>query len=144
MINVFVLPGQLLAVAVTEIVALMAALLLFTAMNEGMLPFPFCARPILVSLFVQLYVVPFSGPVNVMAVEAWPLQRNWFSGCVTFALGRMVIVKSFGVPLQLFMEGITDMVAVLLTRSLLTGLNEGMSPVPLAINPIEGRLFVQL
>ena len=59
-----------------------------------------------------------------------------------------MIVKVVGVPLQptdpLVKRGVTVIVAVTGAVPVLTAVKEEMSPVPLANNPIEGVLFVQL
>jgi hypothetical protein len=67
---------------------------------------------------------------------------------LTWAVGLTVIVKLRGVPLQvtppLVYAGVTVIVAVTGEVPVLTAVNEAMSPFPLANNPIEGVLFVQL
>ena len=50
------------AVGVTVIVAVIGEVVAFVAMNEGIFPDPFAARPIAVLLFVQINVVPLTGP----------------------------------------------------------------------------------
>ena len=47
-------------------------------------------------------------------------------------------------PVQPFKDGVTVIVAVTGKAVLLIPVNEAISPVPLAANPIEGSLFVQL
>ena len=57
------------------IVAVTGALVLLIAVKLGTLPVPAAARPMLILLFVQLYVVPAPVlPVIVTAVVAVPLQ----------------------------------------------------------------------
>lgn len=62
-------------------------------------------------------------------------------------VGLMVIVKVWGVPEQVTtpcsIVGVTVMVAVRVVSELVAG-KAGMSPWPLASNPIEGLLLVQL
>ena len=50
------------AVGVTVIVAVIGEVVAFVAMNEGIFPDPFAARPIAVLLFVQINVDPLTGP----------------------------------------------------------------------------------
>ena len=52
-VNICVLPEQLLADGVTDIVAVLTALVAFVAVNDAMLPEPLAARPIDGSLLVQ-------------------------------------------------------------------------------------------
>jgi hypothetical protein len=49
-------------VGVTVIVAVIGDVVAFVAVNEGILPEPLAARPIAVLLFVQVNVVPLTGP----------------------------------------------------------------------------------
>ena len=44
------------------------------AVNEGMLPEPFAARPIDVLLFVQLKIVPLTGPDKFVIGATTPAQ----------------------------------------------------------------------
>ena len=61
----------LVYVGVTVIVAVTGTLVRFTAMNDAILPVPVAASPMLGVLFVQLYTVPGTKPVNV-AVTVLP------------------------------------------------------------------------
>ena len=54
MVNEVDAPGHPLATGVTVIVAVIGALVLFTAVKELILPVPDAAKPILVLLLVQL------------------------------------------------------------------------------------------
>lgn len=54
MLNVCAVPEQLLAVGITETVAVMGEAELFEAVNEAMLPLPLAPSPIEVVLLVQL------------------------------------------------------------------------------------------
>jgi hypothetical protein len=49
-------------VGVTVIVAMIGDVIALVAVNDGILPEPFAARPIAVLLFVQVDVVPLTGP----------------------------------------------------------------------------------
>ena len=58
------------------------------------------------------------------------------------------MVNVIGVPVQLtpplVITGVTVIVAVTGTDVLFIAINEAMFPLPLAANPIEGVLFIQL
>jgi hypothetical protein len=56
------------------IVAVIGAVVVFVAVNAGMLPDPLAARPMAVLLFVQVKVVPLTGPDNVVDAALPPLQ----------------------------------------------------------------------
>jgi hypothetical protein len=62
MVNVLGVPVQPIAAGVTVIVAVIGEVVAFAAVNEGTLPEPFAASPIAVLLFVQVNVVPLTGP----------------------------------------------------------------------------------
>jgi len=53
------------------------------------------------------------------------------------------MVNVCAVPLQPFTEGITVMVAVTVVSPVLVAVNMGMPPLPFAVNPMDGALFVQ-
>jgi len=65
---------QLFAVGVIVMVAVMGAVVVLVAVNEGTLPEPLAARPMAVLLFVQVKVVPLTGPDNVVAGAVVLLQ----------------------------------------------------------------------
>jgi hypothetical protein len=110
----------------------------------GMLPVPAAARPILVVLFVQLNTSPATAPLNVTADVAAPLHTVWFETAFTVDVGFTVYVYVIGVPAQPFALGVTVIVAVTAVPPVLTAVNAGILPVPLAANPMLGALFVQL
>ena len=60
-------PVQLFAVGVIVMVAVMGAVVVLVAVNEGTLLVPLAARPMAVLLFVHVKVVPLTGPDNVVA-----------------------------------------------------------------------------
>ena len=60
-------PGQLSAVGVTVIVALIGELVVLVAVNDGTLPEPLAASPMAVLLFVHVKVVPETEPDKVVA-----------------------------------------------------------------------------
>jgi hypothetical protein len=60
---------------VIVIVAVIGAVPVFVAVKEGISPEPLAARPIAVLLFVQVKVVPATGPASVFAGTVAPLQN---------------------------------------------------------------------
>ena len=137
----------LVYVGVTVIVAVTGAVVVFTAVKEGILPVPLAARPIEVVLLVQLYTVPVTAPVKLIAVVAVPLHNDWLATVFTVGIGFTVMVNVLGVPAQvepLTKTGVTVMVAVIAALVLFVPMKEGMLPVPLAPRPIAVLLFVQL
>lgn len=84
---------------------------------------------------------------KVMAANELPLQIVLGETVVTLAAGFTVIVKLIGVPLQLLefeKIGVTVIVALTGAFPVLVAVNEAMSPVPLAANPMEVAVLVQL
>jgi hypothetical protein len=67
-------PAQPFAEGVMVIVAVIAAVPVFVAVNEGIFPEPLAARPIAGLLFVQVNVVVATGPASVFAGTVAPLQ----------------------------------------------------------------------
>jgi hypothetical protein len=53
------------------------------------------------------------------------------------------MVKLFVVPGQLFVDGVTNMVATTTALVVLIGINEGISPTPLAARPMEVLVLFQ-
>jgi hypothetical protein len=62
------------AVGVTVIVDEIGEVVPLTAVNEGILPEPLAARPIAVLLFVQVNVVPLTGPDKLVIGATTPTQ----------------------------------------------------------------------
>ena len=81
--------------------------------------------------------------ISTLLVVA-PLHKTWFGGCTTDGDGFTVIVKVLDGPGQPPVDGVTVMLAVIETVLVLTGIIEGILPVPLAGNPIAVLSFVQL
>ena len=99
-VNVLGVPLQPLATGVTVIVATTGAVPALVAMKLAILPVPLAARPIEGALFVQLYTVPATAPLNVTAAVAVPLHSTWFATALTVGVGFTVIVKVLGAPAQ--------------------------------------------
>ena len=83
-------PEQLLADGVTVTVAVTADVPELLAVKAAIFPEPLAANPTLVVLFVQLYVVPLTEPLNATAAVLAPLQTDWLLGCVTVGVGFTV------------------------------------------------------
>ena len=62
------------AVGVTVIVEEIGELVALVAVNEGIFPVPLAARPIAVLLFVQVNVVPLTGPNKLVIGATAPAQ----------------------------------------------------------------------
>jgi hypothetical protein len=66
--------------------------IVLVAVNAGMLPDPLAASPMAVLLFVQVNVVPLTGPDKEVAGTLAVLQYVWFATAVTVGVGFTVIV----------------------------------------------------
>src|SRR4030095_5221240 len=73
-VNVEGVPVHPFAAGVTVIVAVIGEVVALIAVNEGTLPEPLAPRPIAVLLFVQVNVVPLTGPDKFVAGTAAPAQ----------------------------------------------------------------------
>ena len=73
-VNVVGVPVHPFAVGVTVIVAVSGDVVAFVAVKEGILPDPFPARPIDDLLFVQVNVVPLTGPDKLVIGATAPAQ----------------------------------------------------------------------
>jgi hypothetical protein len=120
----------------------------FAAVNAGTEfgPVPLAARPIAGLLFVQVKVVPATGPVKLVAGAEAPLQYTWFAIGLTVTVGFTVTVYEEVVPAHPLAVGVTVMVAVIGEKVGFAAVNAGteLGPAPLAARPIAGLLFVQL
>ena len=70
------------------------------ATKEGIFPVPLAARPMEVVLFVQLYTVPGTVPPKLTAAVEEPWHNVWLATAFTVGVGLTVMVKVFGVPVQ--------------------------------------------
>ncbi len=73
-VNVVGVPAHPFAVGVTVIVALIGEVVALVVVNDGRLPEPLAARPIAVLLFVQVNVVPPTGPDKFVIGATTPAQ----------------------------------------------------------------------
>jgi hypothetical protein len=138
MVKVEGVPGQVPEKGVTVIVAVIGEVVLFVAVNEGILPEPLAPRPIAVFEFVQVYVAPVVVLVKFIAATVPLLHAVMFAGWVTKANGFTVIVYVVGVPTQPLAVGVTVIVPESGLAVVLVAVKEAMFPVPLAASPIAG------
>ena len=116
-----------------------------TAINEGILPVPDAPNPIVVLLFVQVYIVFATGPLMVTAAVVCPAHSVWLAMAFTDGVGLTVMVKLTGPPVQADGDdGVTVMVAVIGAVVVLVAIKAGILPVPDAPNPMAVLLLVQL
>jgi hypothetical protein len=85
-------PVHPLAEGVIVMVAVIGAEVAFVAVKAGTSPDPLAANPMAVLLFVQVNVVPLTGPDKVVEVTPAALQNVWFGTVVTVGVGFTVIV----------------------------------------------------
>ena len=74
MVNVVGVPWHPFADGVTVIVAVAGEVVAFVAANDGTFPEPLAARPIAVLPFVQVNVVPLTGPDKFVTGAVTPAQ----------------------------------------------------------------------
>jgi len=137
-------PTHELAVGDTAIVAVSGMLLLFTALNEFILPLPLAARPMILKLFAHANVAPLTALVKLNAPVLKPLQTVKLLGTETLGVGLAVIVKDFDVPLQPLAIALTLKLATTGVVPVLLTLNEGIAPLPLPAKPMLLVLLIQL
>jgi hypothetical protein len=100
--KVLAFPVHPFAIGVTVTLATIAERLLLLAEKGPMPPVSADASPMPGWVFVQGYMVPVTGPVNVIVVVVSPLQKLWAEVVLTEGLGFTVIVKVLEGPGQLF------------------------------------------
>ena len=102
MVNITGVPEQvtppLVKVGVTVIVAVIGAPVLLVA-TKLILPVPVAPSPMSILLLAQLYTVPATGLVKFTATGA-PAHTVWLATAFTEGVGFTVMVKVFGVPVQ--------------------------------------------
>ena len=143
-VNVSGVPGQVLAVGVTVMVAVTGTVPVFTALNEAIFPLPLAAKPMEGALFVQAKDVPATGPAKFTAAVGAPLHKVWFPTAFTDGVGFTVIVNTIGVPGHPLAVGVTVIVDVIAVVPPLVAVNAGIFTEPLAPKPMAVLLFVQL
>ena len=137
-------PVHPLAEGVTEIDATMGEVLVFVAVNAGILPVPLAANPIAGLELVHVKVAPGVVLVKVADGIIVPVQTFTLPGMVTTGVGFTVIVYVELIPRHPLAEGVIVIVAVIGAELVLTALNPVIFPVPLADKPIVVLLFVQV
>jgi hypothetical protein len=136
-------------VGVTCIVAVIVAVVAFIAVKAPILPEPLAAKPMLVVLLVQVYVVvpPEFEVAKFIAGVLVALQTKRSDGWVISPVGFTVIVKLTGDPMQdvapFVKVGVTIIVAIFGDVVVFIAVKAPILPDPLADNPILGVLFVQ-
>jgi hypothetical protein len=105
MVNICTGPLQamppLVWVGVTVMVATIGKLPVLEATKEFMSPDPLAARPMVLLLFVQEYVVPVKAdPVKAMLPTVEPVQTTWFRGLTTVGVGFTVRINVLACPTQ--------------------------------------------
>jgi len=144
-VKLFDTPLQLFAVGVTVTVAVFIELVAFVAIKGTITPELPDARPIVLSLFVQLYAVPTTGlPLNIIAAVLVLLHTVWLDTLFTLGVGSMVILKLCDAPLQPFADGVTVIVAVLMELVAFVAIKDAILPVLPDPSPIVLSLLVQL
>jgi hypothetical protein len=116
-------------------------------------PAPDAANPVIfvVVFLVQLNVVPvmlFGFVISIAAIEL-PVQILCDEGvALTVGEGFTVLLNVLGAPVHVVLPvvkvGVTVIVAVTAEVLVFMAVNEGMFPVPVAANPMEVVLLVQL
>ena len=140
--NVTLGPAQPFAIGVTVIVAVTGALVTFVAMKIGMSPLPAGARPIVVLLFVQLKIVPNTGPVKCTRLVALLLHKTWFGGTgVTIGVGFTNTVAVIVGPTQPLAVGVMVNVTSCGTKVILVSVPVIGVPEPLAAMPVTFTLL---
>ena len=88
---------------VTVIMAVTGDAVVFVAVNDGKLPEPKAARPILGSLLSHPYcmIPPLFGLLKLITGVDNPLQKTWSGTGFTVAVGNTKIVNESAVPVQL-------------------------------------------
>ena len=137
-------PGQPAAEGFTVMVAATAIVPKFVAVKDEISPLPVAPKPMLVLLFVQLYIVPATAPAKLTTAVVVPLHKTWLAGCTTLGAGLTVIVNDLGVPGQPAVVGVTVIVAVTGVIPALTAVKAGIFPLPVAPKPMVVLLFTQL
>jgi hypothetical protein len=138
------IPGQLFADGITLIVAVIGALVKLIAVNDGIFPTPFAARPIAVLLLFQAKPVPLTAPVKFIALVVAALHKTWLAGMATLGVGFIVIIKFWATPGHPFATGVTVIVAATGALVKFIAVNEGIFPLPLAAKPMLVLLFVHV
>jgi len=135
-------PEQLFTVGVTLIIAIISDVPVFAAVNDGILPVPLDASPILLLVFVQENVPPDGVLVKLVAATVPVLQTEIFDGTETVGVGFTVTVYVDEVPAHPLTVGVTAIVLLMADDPEFVAVNIGTFPVPLEARPILVFEFV--
>lgn len=124
--------------------AVIPELAVLIALKLGILPVPLAGRPIEGFELVHVRTVPGGVLVKLVDETVVPVHITEFAGTITVGNGLIVMVKLYSAPVQLFSDGITFMVAMMGELELLTAVNAGIFPFPLAARPISGFELLQM
>lgn len=134
---------QIYAFGVTVIVAVTGTRPVLTGIKEAIFPLPLDARPIEGLLFVQVKLVPATGPEKLMIPVGTLLQTMWLAGRTTLGVAYTTNEKVVELPGQIPFMGVTTIVAITGALVVLIAVNDGIFPLPLVGSPIDGSSFVQ-
>lgn len=115
----------------------------FVAVKLGVVFVPEAPKPTAVLLFVQLYVVDATDPVNVVLGIVAPVHTVTAVTGSTVGVGFTVIVKLVGEPIHDPTDGVTVTVLEIAVVPVFVAVYEAIFPVPLAANPVAVLLLVQ-
>jgi hypothetical protein len=122
--------------------AAVAALLI--AVNEGIVPDPDEAKPIVWFVFTQLYTAPVAFPEGTTEIVEAPAHKVCEDIALTCGKGFTPSVKEIGVPTQDCGEvGVTVIVPDNGDPVVLVAVKDAIEPVPDAAKPIAGLVLVQ-
>jgi hypothetical protein len=101
-----------------------------------MFPWPEPGRPEAVLSFVQFTIVLDGVAPQLTPAKVAPSQYRFDAGSIIVGLGPTVMVIVLGVPTQVPKVGVTVTTEVIEAGVLLTAVNEGIVPTPVAGIPI--------
>ncbi len=128
---------------ITLIVAIVGEVEMFVAVKLGTLPVPLAPNPIAVLELLQLNMA-LDVPENKEAATLPVLQTAMLVIGLTVGEGLTVIVNVTGLPMHVPIEGIALKIASMEVLVEFKAVNGKMFPMPEALAPIDGSLFVQL
>jgi hypothetical protein len=85
-------PEQPLAAGVTVMVPKIGPGVLLVVVKDGILPVPLAPKPMAVLLFVQLKVVPGTGPERVIANVTIAVQKRRSETALVVGIGKIVMI----------------------------------------------------
>ena len=113
----------------------------FVKVKLGRLPDPLDTNPVTLgddATAVQLKLAPATFDVQLTAVDAEPEQITSCSGVLLIRASGMTNTRYCTVsPVQLLAEGVNVTISVSIVLPVFTSVNDGMLPVPVAVNPVR-------